>query len=556
MLYLHENREISMTSLAAIGPGDFTSAAQSLQVLHFSSNLHLSSVSQAAFSGMSSLHSLMIAVANLTTLHENTFDPLTNLTELVLHTNYLRTLPQCLFQRLAKLLTLDLSNNLIHVLGPGVFANLHHLTSLQLGNNQLTRLSPESFFLLPNTTIAKLSLDLIGNPFSCDCYSLWLHWLLTDAANREPHFLTPFCSAPSDLVGQPFDAVARTELCDDRTPRVLLQKNTVTRGQTTSMTCTSFVSSRRPIYYWYKNGAYVSSPSRKDKRYHVFYGVLTIENVTDDDAGIWRCHITDTQLGRFKESTTATLNVDDEPFCGHPVPGTQSDAAAIGQWVGVAVAAVALIIVCVVMAYCVHQRGKELGEVRGEVRQRSSSRQNLPRNIHLADDSFGLAENPEYLNYLKHTSRNTSQSSGVGAVSYQPINRPDMGSLPPASHVKTFSPSGASNASLGQAANFGANRGEFGAPRVVENPLVALGYTQSDFDAKEERESLATTTLNRSAAATDPGSEWSGIADPGSISYLPNNGDAMMEEEPGQRARDNNQVSLDVFNEISGSNEP
>ena len=46
-------------------------------------------------------------------------------------------------------------------------------------------------------------------------------------------------------------------------------------------------------------------------RYHFFYGVLTIENVTSDDGGTWTCYVTDPQLNPagLVKSTAFVLNV-------------------------------------------------------------------------------------------------------------------------------------------------------------------------------------------------------------------------------------------------------
>ncbi|KTG35080.1 hypothetical protein cypCar_00041977, partial [Cyprinus carpio] len=103
---------------------------------------------------------------------------------------------------------LMLRNNRIRCIHNSSFSGLQNVRLLSLYDNQLTTIMPGAFDTLPNLS----TLNLLANPFNCDCRLSWLgEWL----RSRQIVTGNPRCQNPAFLREIPLQDVAKPDfLCD------------------------------------------------------------------------------------------------------------------------------------------------------------------------------------------------------------------------------------------------------------------------------------------------------------------------------------------------------
>uniref|UniRef100_A0A8C7KEQ2 Leucine rich repeat containing G protein-coupled receptor 5 n=1 Tax=Oncorhynchus kisutch TaxID=8019 RepID=A0A8C7KEQ2_ONCKI len=165
-------------------------ALSTLKELGFHSN-NIKSIPEQAFTGHSTLLTMTITGARITSLPTTVCDQLPNLQVLDLSYNMIQALPS--FRGCEKIQKIDLHHNEIEELQADTFQGLTSLRSLDLAWNKLSSLNPLSFSSLP----ALIKLDLTSNRLSYLPVS-GLHGLthLKLAGNEDLQELLPAESLP------------------------------------------------------------------------------------------------------------------------------------------------------------------------------------------------------------------------------------------------------------------------------------------------------------------------------------------------------------------------
>uniref|UniRef100_A0AAZ3NNS2 Slit homolog 2 (Drosophila) n=1 Tax=Oncorhynchus tshawytscha TaxID=74940 RepID=A0AAZ3NNS2_ONCTS len=142
-------------------------------------------------------------------IEEGTFEGATGVNELILTSNRLENIHQGMLQGLNGLRTLMLRSNRIRCVSNSSFVGLSSVRLLSLYDNLITSMTPGAF----DTLHALSTLNLLANPFNCNCHLAWLgDWL------RRKRIVTgnPRCQNPYFLKEIPIQDVAAQDFtCDD-----------------------------------------------------------------------------------------------------------------------------------------------------------------------------------------------------------------------------------------------------------------------------------------------------------------------------------------------------
>ncbi|XP_077188063.1 leucine-rich alpha-2-glycoprotein [Paroedura picta] len=187
-LSLHGNQ------LAALQPSWFQPLHQ-LDMLDLSQN-QLRDVPPFCFSNLNNLTVLDLSFNFLHTLTPQVLEGLSHLEKLNLEGNKLQSIVDGTFQGASSLKFLFLQNNTLASLPDGTFEMLNHLTLLDVSYNKLTLLAPKF-----SREATKLSLDLSGNPWACECrMSNLVAWLNQYSVILWAEQQT-ICASPKNLKG-------------------------------------------------------------------------------------------------------------------------------------------------------------------------------------------------------------------------------------------------------------------------------------------------------------------------------------------------------------------
>lgn len=249
--------------LGALPSSVFTKTGQRLQYLNLD-QCELTSISAPIFSGLASLHTLILSNNMINTVESAAFQNNPALTELRLDKQKTSmTLNENSFQGIETSLehlyigknTIDIPRfwkltenltNLFELNAPEIqlgsipdkaFKNNENLATLDLGTNNIDSVQDSSFYRLRDslqslslsfnkiTTINKCvfsnftkmeQLHLDGNLLVCDCRIRWLHdWVVTRADKFQAGFLVGACNSPVNLNGQFLHEINSNDLtCD------------------------------------------------------------------------------------------------------------------------------------------------------------------------------------------------------------------------------------------------------------------------------------------------------------------------------------------------------
>ncbi|XP_049576546.1 slit homolog 1b isoform X3 [Syngnathus scovelli] len=166
-----------------------------------------------AFKGLSQLKKINLSNNKISEIEDGAFEGASAVAELHLSANHLEAVRGAMFRGMDSLRMLMLRNNKIDCLHNGSFAGgLANVRLLSLYDNRLSAILPGTFDALPNLS----TLNLLANPFNCDCRLSWLAaWL------RSRRIVTgnPRCRGPAFLREIPLQDVAAPDFrCDDGSP--------------------------------------------------------------------------------------------------------------------------------------------------------------------------------------------------------------------------------------------------------------------------------------------------------------------------------------------------
>ena len=224
--------------------------------------------------------------------------------------NLLSRLESSQFSSLPALLSLDLSHNRLTVFGSSVLSNCTALRSLSLQGNSLSSLAPH---FLPVQSLG--SLQLGGNPWSCDCRLLHLRPLAPRVCPQ-----SPLACPPSVAVSRP--------------------------PGTSSLQCTA-TAWPRPRPLWRKDGAlWLDSGAREEEDKTVMPRLVT-STVSVTEPGRYSCH-----AGR--EAASLALTPEIFPHSGPRV--------SLGLVVGVSAGTAALLLLILLLVLLLlRQAGAKTG---------------------------------------------------------------------------------------------------------------------------------------------------------------------------------------------------
>lgn len=284
------------------------------------SNNRISGIPSGTFSNLTSLRNLILD-DNLIPYENFTADTLLGafqITHLSLNRNQLISLPETgLFSSLTALTSLKLSGNLLKShdygsvlnlvgntlreldlsenvftnLSANLFENLSVISQINLSNGQLTTLPYNIFTNNPGVEVL-----LSGNPWSCDCH---LQWLIDEIPGNTFNFSdasVAYCNIPSNLNLTPLSNVIGTLTCT--APSILTQpsNNSVLTTQNIKLNC-AIAGLPVPTVIWlFNNTLLIDSRNGPVDRISVaITGDLIINNIQLQDAGVYSCHIFNTE---------------------------------------------------------------------------------------------------------------------------------------------------------------------------------------------------------------------------------------------------------------------
>ncbi|ROT73838.1 Chondroadherin-like protein [Penaeus vannamei] len=129
----------------------------------------------------------------------------TSLRHLTLAHNALSAFPEQFSRPFDRLTNLDLSSNKISKVLRGAFVSMPRLQFLDLSSNLLHAFDPK------NLSSSLLDLNLAGNPWSCECDSLWLLKKLDGSSS--PAVTAPTCASPLHLRHRPVTSLKEADVC-------------------------------------------------------------------------------------------------------------------------------------------------------------------------------------------------------------------------------------------------------------------------------------------------------------------------------------------------------
>ncbi|XP_036790169.1 slit homolog 2 protein isoform X2 [Oncorhynchus mykiss] len=161
------------------------------------------------FKRLPQLKKINLSNNRISDIEEGTFEGATGVNELILTSNRLENIHQGMLQGLNGLRTLMLRSNRIRCVSNSSFVGLSSVRLLSLYDNLITSMTPGAF----DTLHALSTLNLLANPFNCNCHLAWLgDWL------RRKRIVTgnPRCQNPYFLKEIPIQDVAAQDFtCDD-----------------------------------------------------------------------------------------------------------------------------------------------------------------------------------------------------------------------------------------------------------------------------------------------------------------------------------------------------
>uniref|UniRef100_UPI001EAEDCB2 slit homolog 2 protein-like n=1 Tax=Oncorhynchus gorbuscha TaxID=8017 RepID=UPI001EAEDCB2 len=169
------------------------------------------------FKRLPQLKKINLSNNRISDIEEGTFEGATGVNELILTSNRLENIQQGMLQGLNGLRTLMLRSNRIRCVSNSSFVGLSSVRLLSLYDNLITSMTQGAFDTLHavHTEPAgqSLHLNLLANPFNCNCHLAWLgDWL------RRKRIVTgnPRCQNPYFLKEIPIQDVAAQDFtCDD-----------------------------------------------------------------------------------------------------------------------------------------------------------------------------------------------------------------------------------------------------------------------------------------------------------------------------------------------------
>ncbi|XP_076462560.1 peroxidasin-like isoform X2 [Babylonia areolata] len=215
-------------------------------------------IPRGAFTGLSSLNTLLLNNNEIERIEEGAFDGLPELRYLYLYKNNLVSLESKTFEGLSKLEQLFLHSNQISRLPKGVFSYTPHLRRLRLDSNALV----------------------------CDCDMMWLADML-----KEKHGYTQAaatCQYPQNLQGRSLMSISKDDFhCEKPTITMEPRDVDVTFGNTVYFTCRAEGKPVPDIVWMHNNNRVEIS---EESRFSLLHdGTLMIEDAQDDDKGVYEC---------------------------------------------------------------------------------------------------------------------------------------------------------------------------------------------------------------------------------------------------------------------------
>uniref|UniRef100_UPI001EAF2D75 slit homolog 2 protein-like n=1 Tax=Oncorhynchus gorbuscha TaxID=8017 RepID=UPI001EAF2D75 len=183
--------------------------AQYTQELRLNNNEFSVLEATGFFKRLPQLKKINLSNNRISDIEEGTFEGATGVNELILTSNRLENIQQGMLQGLNGLRTLMLRSNRIRCVSNSSFVGLSSVRLLSLYDNLITSMTPGAF----DTLHALSTLNLLANPFNCNCHLAWLgDWL------RRKRIVTgnPRCQNPYFLKEIPIQDVAAQDFtCDD-----------------------------------------------------------------------------------------------------------------------------------------------------------------------------------------------------------------------------------------------------------------------------------------------------------------------------------------------------
>uniref|UniRef100_A0A3B1JG27 Leucine-rich repeat LGI family, member 2b n=2 Tax=Astyanax mexicanus TaxID=7994 RepID=A0A3B1JG27_ASTMX len=140
------------------------------------------------------INSLSIVNGSFPEIKQAMFSLMPSLQLLLLNSNLLSSIKEDAFTGLPHLEYLFIEGNKIEEISKNAFRGLRDITHLSLANNNMKSL-PKGLF---SDLHSLIELDLRGNPFQCDCQSMWLMlWLKRSNATISD----VYCTEPASMKG-------------------------------------------------------------------------------------------------------------------------------------------------------------------------------------------------------------------------------------------------------------------------------------------------------------------------------------------------------------------